>query len=101
MAKAVSKTTATEKVRTKAVRKVTAYQDVFNSPTGKVVLAELMSRFHMMGPTYPPNKELSHYEMILNEGQRSVILYILAMMNVNIEQLRERIDQNAQILDNE
>lgn len=98
MAKASSKTSALNRVQRKSVRHVQAFKAVFESPQGKLVLAQLMSKFHMISPTYSLGKDVNPYDLALQEGQRSVVLYILSTLNIDLEALIERIEQNAEII---
>ena len=49
-----------------------AYHQVFSSGDGKLVLADLMSRFHVLGPSFAGDP----YTTAFREGERNVLLYI-------------------------
>lgn len=98
MAKVSSKTSALNRVQRKSVRHVQAFKAVFETEQGKLVLAQLMSKFHMLGPTYTLGKDVNPYDIALQEGQRSVVLFILSTLNIDLEALIERIERNAEII---
>lgn len=80
------------------MRHVQAFKAVFETEQGKLVLAQLMSKFHMLGPTYTLGKDVNPYDIALQEGQRSVVLFILSTLNIDLEALIERIERNAEII---
>ena len=53
------------------------YRAVFDTDDGKLVLADLRKRFHLSATTFERGDP--HYSAFL-EGQRSVVLTILSMM---------------------
>ena len=55
-------------------------RELFDSQIGELALAELMSEFYVMGPTFDDNP----YRMAFNEGQRNVVLYIMAKIKYNL-----------------
>lgn len=63
------------------------YQEVFGSPSGKLVLHDLCSRFHMMRST--KGFEDKPGDMDFKEGQRNVALFILSQVDYDLELLRE------------
>lgn len=58
-------------------QRIITFKRVFGSPEGKEVLFELMNRFHILS---------SHGGDPLKEGQRSVVLEILSLANMNLAQ---------------
>ncbi len=59
-----------------------AYQRLFEMPDGKVVLGDLLSRFHGISSTFVEGSpDLSAFR----EGERNVILYILSRLYGNEE----------------
>jgi hypothetical protein len=60
--------------------KISTYKRVFGSKEGKIVLFDLMNRFHILN---------THKGDAYAEGQRSVVLEILNKTNVNMEALDE------------
>lgn len=75
--------------------KVNDYQAVFNTVQGRAVLHDLMSAHNMLHPTY--TKDVN--EMLLNEGERRVILRILTFINTDVKQLLERIEEHEKSLE--
>ena len=64
---------------------ILAYQRVFDSEDGKLVLKDLMKSCNMMQSTYDKDP----YETHFNEGARSVVVRILKTTNTSIEKLNE------------
>lgn len=58
-----------------------AYQRTFGSEEGRIVLEDLCKRYYIFDTLAKPNAERD--ELLLNEGKRSVVLFILGLMNVN------------------
>jgi len=58
---------------------VVAYRNCFNSKDGKEVLLDLMRTHHILDSTYKPN---DHIETIRREGERNVVLRILAFLHI-------------------
>ena len=68
------------------------YKEVFSSQAGQRVLRDLMSRYHVFGPTLPSGAK--RIEDILHaEGERNVVLHILEMLR-----LHEFYKQNPEML---
>ena len=55
--------------------KIISYKRVFDSPEGKQVLFDLMNKFHILN---------SHGGDTIQEGQRSVVLWIMQQCNINL-----------------
>lgn len=53
-----------------------AYQQLFGTDPGKMILDDLANRFCFVGPTYRGDAT----EAVFNEGGRNVVLYILGMI---------------------
>lgn len=64
-----------------------AYQRLFDSEDGKVVLNDLMRSCYF----YRTTAEASPHETYFNEGQRAVVLRILETLKVNITELTTNI----------
>jgi hypothetical protein len=64
-----------------------AYKTTFKSSDGEMVLHDMMKNHFMLSPTAP--SQMNMHEMAYNEGQRSVILRILNVLDVDLEKLRE------------
>lgn len=60
---------------------MSAYQRLFNTEDGKIVLEDLCKRYYVYDTLAKPGTDRD--EIVLNEGKRSVILFILGVMNVN------------------
>lgn len=58
--------------------RVVAYKHAFSTEQGKIVRNDLMNKFHVLN---------SHKGDPFAEGQRSVVLFILQQMHVNLEEL--------------
>lgn len=63
----------------KRVRRVKDYQFVFKGKEGERVLADMMSRYHMLGPVMDD----SSLQIAYKEGQRNVVLEILNLLNTD------------------
>jgi hypothetical protein len=66
------------------------YKRTFGSEQGKRVLADLMANYYMYQTTFAATP----HEMAIREGGRSVVMNILAEMNINPEKLRDLIREN-------
>ena len=74
------------------LKKIKAYQDVFNSPLGSKVLHDMM-RAHGLLSAHPVNPQ----EMALKEGERLVVLRILSFLKINPQELIERIGDDETV----
>ena len=63
-----------------------AYRQTFTSDAGEKVLADLNKRY-MQRSSYNDNP----MKIAFNEGERNVVLTILAALNINEDQLKERV----------
>lgn len=78
----------------KQLSKAKAYKIVFGSKEGKVVLDDLFRNHRMMDSVFDKDT----HKMAMNEGERNVVLRILAIIGMDLEAFRERIkelDENA------
>ena len=73
----------------KQLKRVTAYQEVFNSAKGKEVLFDLMRSHHMMGSSF----DKDHAEHARREGERNVVLRILSLLQVDAMDLANKYKQ--------
>ncbi len=73
----------------KLISRSSAYQALFRSPDGEKVLRDLMRAHAVMSSTFNGNVN----DMLIKEGERNVVLRILKLMNVNPQELRERIEE--------
>lgn len=67
---------------------VKLYQEVFGTPSGKMVLMDMCNRFHMMGAVR--KKDDVAGDMEFREGQRNVMLYLLSQVNYDLEKFFEQ-----------
>ena len=58
-----------------------AYKTVFDSPSGKMVLWDLMTRFGIMRSSFEGEKPL---QLAFNEGRRATILFIQQVLKYNL-----------------
>lgn len=70
-----SKATAAAKLKL-----TNAYQHVFSSESGKIVLRDLTAHFHYNAPSFRPPEFNSHAAAV-HDGERSVITHILQKSN--------------------
>lgn len=73
------------------------YQHVFGSVAGKRVLNDMMAAHHMMGSTFSEVPNLTY----IREGERNVLLRIFTILKLDLSQIRERIENDEKIRDNE
>jgi len=66
-----------------------AYQSVFSSDEGKLVLFDLMEKGYFLAPTF--EKEMHGAER--NEGKRELVLFILRQCNMNMSNVMELIKE--------
>lgn len=64
---------------------VICYQSIFSTDQGKAVLYDLMKSCHVFDHSVTEDP----HETAFNEGQRSVVLRIMKLMDVNPRQLRD------------
>jgi hypothetical protein len=74
------------------VERVRAYQEVFATDNGKIVLEDLKYAHHMMSSTY--KKDLQDGELAFREGERNVVLRIVHILGQDLAKLKERATQN-------
>lgn len=63
------------------------YQDCFNSPAGKVVLAHLVAKFGFTSKS--TNVPGDPYGTHINEGHRGVLVYIGKMLSLTPDDLKQ------------
>lgn len=64
---------------------ISSYQECFDGEAGKIVLADLVERFRVMRP-FPMKSDT---DVAFCEGQRQVVLYILSVMNYDLNKLTD------------
>lgn len=82
-------------VARKGYAKIVDYQAVFSTAQGRAVLHDLMSAHNMLVPTYA--KDVN--DMLINEGERRVVLRILTFLNTDPRTLLERIEENEKSME--
>jgi hypothetical protein len=70
---------------------VSSYKRLFKSPDGERVLNDLMRQYHVLQPTF--SRGIDPDEVLVREGQRSVILSILRTLSIDVGKLRTHIDK--------
>lgn len=73
------------------------YKSLFTTEDGLAVLDDLKRRFHVNGTTFSTDP----HEIAYNEGQRTVILFILAQMDDLPKQITEELNKLREELSNE
>jgi len=79
----------------RALTRAERYQKVFSGVDGEWVLHDMMQEHGMLSTTLRKDGTID----IGKEGERLVVLRILAQLQVDIISLRERIEQHVQVLD--
>jgi len=72
----------------KQVGVISAYQKVFNSTEGKLVLDDLMKTHHIMTSTFSGKNS---DEVLFREGERNTVLRIMTLLKMDGTLLNERI----------
>jgi hypothetical protein len=68
-----------------------AYQNVFGTSDGELVLKDLMQRCGVLGNLFDGDVN----SMLVREGKRQVVLDIIEKLKWDVSQLKERIDRYA------
>ena len=89
-----AKKTQAEKAK-KQVSVRRAYQDVFSSPQGKLVLHDLMREHDILSVP----RSLDHAQLAFNAGEQSVLKRIFVYLNTDVKNLEERIKDYVQTVD--
>jgi hypothetical protein len=71
---------------------IKCYKRVFASDDGKVILSDLASRFKMLSCSFMGNIN----ETVFNEGQRNVVLFMLNMINTDLDAIRAEGQSNGE-----
>lgn len=77
---------ASQKREQEGLDMIAAYRQVFSTPQGEKVLSDLIKR-HVLRANFSENSNI----MAFKEGERSVVLNILAALQIDENQLKERI----------
>lgn len=78
-------TEATKRMAKKVSVRVENYKQAFSSKAGKAVLLDLMQEHYMLKPTYQGTEDA--IGIAFRDGQRNVVLRILATMNFDASEL--------------
>lgn len=70
---------------------VIAYQNVFNTEMGKKVLEDLKRNHFINSVAFVENSQSHAYR----EGQRAVVLRILSTLGIDLQKLKEQVEQNV------
>ena len=76
----------------KKVELVKAYKKFFDSEDGKLVLADLVRECGMFRDSFRGDTN----DMLINEGKRNVLLYILSNTNVDLNTLLKMVSRQSQ-----
>jgi hypothetical protein len=79
------------KSRRKALAKYVDYQKVFNDPIGKKVLHDMMHEHFLLKPTFVKGDP---HQSALHEGERNVILRLLAILKVDPMLLEQKLKES-------
>ena len=75
----------------KVAEKQKVYQQVFNTPEGQVVLADMEKRCYANHTTFSEN----HGQMSFNEGRRSVFVHIKNFISKDLKVILEELTKGA------
>ena len=70
-----------------------AYKQVFGSDAGRMVLADLLTRCHVLGSTFEPGDPTT---TSFREGERNVALHICAMLALDPEHFERLYEQTRE-----
>ena len=70
----------------KQLRRVTAYQEIFETSAGQIVLHDLMKTHHMLNSSFDENT----HQSARKEGERNVVLRILSLLQVDAFALSQK-----------
>jgi hypothetical protein len=71
---------------------VSSYKRLFKTPDGERVLHDLMKQYYILQPTF--SRGIDPDEVLVREGQRSVVLSMLRTLNIDVGKLRNHIDKS-------
>lgn len=77
-----------KKQAAKGKRTIKAYQRLFATDDGKIVLQDLMQSCHMLSQNFGSDPN----EAMYSEGERAVVLRILRTLNTDAEMLMKHLD---------
>ena len=70
-----------------------AYKNLFKTPDGKTVLADLEGKYFIHNTTIT-SLDMRDHELGYNEGQRSVVLEIKRQMTLDLDELKKRMESS-------
>lgn len=70
---------------------IQAYKNIFGTHDGETVLKDLMFHHGVLRDNFTGDVNL----LLIREGERRVILRILEQLNIDVQGIKERIDQYA------
>lgn len=83
--------------RRSEVERLQDYHTVFNTVAGKRVLNDLMKTHYVLNSTFNENQSVTFFR----EGERNAILRILTILKLDINNIRERIEKDEKIRNDE
>lgn len=88
---------AMERAKKEHLARVAKYKAVFDNPTGKEVLNDLMNIFHFGMPTITQGAMgIDPHMSMFKEGQRSVVLHILSTTKLDLLERAEDMIERQQ-----
>lgn len=75
-------------------RVLNAYQRLFSTDDGRIVLEDLAKRNYLFDTLSKGDETIN--ELCIREGKRSVVLFILALMNVNLALYEQVLNRNLE-----
>lgn len=72
------------------VERAIAYREIFETEKGKLILADLIDHCGLFRNTYVGDVNT----MMINEGKRNVLLYILSILNIDLPTLLKMVEDN-------
>lgn len=76
----------------KQVDRVLAYQQTFNSESGKKVLLDLIKQHHVISSSFDKDP----YVMALKEGEKNTVLRILSILQVDASNMLDKLKEMQQ-----
>ena len=80
---------ADSKLEQQELDRVARYKRLFSDNDGKEVLKDLMSRYNVVQGTYSQDP----YKMYFREGQRSVIMDLIEILDVDVIKYRDLLSE--------
>lgn len=74
---------------------LSAYQNIFKSPDGELVLKDLMRTHGILSNIFKGDVN----NMLISEGERNVVLRILSILKIDMNAIYERIDRETESMD--